>query len=359
MNISLIKPQSVQQLYQNKCTFLLGYITRTIPAVQINLKYWRSKAAVIPDEMLRKQALDSITTKAFHCQGGAVFAAVPFNNELLRFIVAYQTICDYLDNLCDRAGSTDGRAFELLHQSLLHALDLEGAAIDYYQLYPYKNDGGYLSDLIKACHQLLQQIPAYQLIKDQLIILANWYSQLQVAKHLDLSQREEVLIKWAGDHLNQYPELLWQEFAAASGSTLAIFALIRQAFLTEPDLGNQDKLLDSYFPWICSLHIMLDYMIDQTEDRIGGDLNFTFYYDSQEEMMERLSYLLEQSYKQCRFLPDTAFHEMVIDGLLAMYMSDRKIEQQKYETLRTCLLDQGSPATWRTYHLCRLVRSVL
>ncbi|MEW5935783.1 MAG: DUF2600 family protein, partial [Bacillota bacterium] len=51
------------------------------------------------------QARLSIYTKRFHCQGAAAFACLtPLREPLWDAIVALQTMSDYLDNLCDRAG---------------------------------------------------------------------------------------------------------------------------------------------------------------------------------------------------------------------------------------------------------------
>jgi len=338
---------------------LFSFITRTLPDVQKLLQHWRGRAHKIPDPILRKQALDSLAGKAFHCQGGAVYAASPRHPQLLEFIVAYQTMCDYLDNLCDRAGSTDGCAFQQLHQSLLDALDPNRDSGDYYANYPYQNDGGYLRSLVETCRKNILCAPHYYQVQNEVIILAEWYSSLQAAKHIDIEQREQVLRRWADYHIANYPAFYWQEFAAASGSTLALFALMRQAFMGQNNSQIYRQLWDAYFPWICSLHILLDYFIDQEEDRQGGDLNFIFYYDNEAEMMERLTYILSQCHQKAAALPDGSFHEMVVDGLLAMYLSDPKVELQGYGKLRRQLLNHGSNRAWRTYRLCRTVRHFL
>ena len=43
----------------------------------------------------------------------------------IKFIVAYQTISDYLDNLCDRSSSLDPQDFAALHESMGDALSVE------------------------------------------------------------------------------------------------------------------------------------------------------------------------------------------------------------------------------------------
>lgn len=359
MNTNTCEFRRAVPVLHHKGPMLFSFITRTLPEVQKLLQYWRGRANMIPDPILRKQALDSLASKAFHCQGGAVYAASPRNPQLLEFIIAYQTICDYLDNLCDRAGSTDGHAFKQLHQSLLDALDPSRNSADYYKNYPHQNDGGYLGSLVELCREKLSGASNYHQVKQEVIALADWYSSLQIAKHINVEQREQVLRRWADYHVRNYPAIFWQEFAAASGSTLAIFALMRQAFMGRNDSQINLQLWDVYFPWICSFHILMDYFIDQEEDRRGGDLNFIFYYDNEAEMMDRLIYILSQCYQKVVTLPDRLFHEMVVDGLLAMYLSDPKVELQGYDSLRRQLLNNGSKRAWRTYRLCRAVRHFL
>jgi tetraprenyl-beta-curcumene synthase len=74
------------------------------PRVHAELRAWTDRARKIPSPGLREQALSSIAAKAFHCEGGGVYSllAGDHSREAVRFIVAYQTMSDYLDNLCDR-----------------------------------------------------------------------------------------------------------------------------------------------------------------------------------------------------------------------------------------------------------------
>lgn len=345
---------------RSKTGILTRYIAHILPHTGQQLKGWQQSAGQIPDLSLRTQALASLEKKAFHCQGGAVFAVDVKNDmKLLKFIVAYQTLCDYLDNLCDRAGTIDGDAFFMLHQSLLDSLDDSRECQDYYRYYPGKDDGGYILSLVRECRRSIQLAPVYERVQNDVIQLAGWYCQLQVAKHLESKEREAVLRQWVDELLPGFSEIYWQEFAAATGSTLGIFAMMRWAFTADGQDSPEPDLLNSYFPWISALHILLDYLIDQEEDKAGGDLNFVSYYPHQEEMMARLTYILSEAYQHCDLLADKVFHETVIDGLLAMYMSDRKVEEQGLTDLRTRLLNQGSRDTWRTYRLCKQVRRFL
>jgi len=330
-----------------------------LPQVKKLLHIWEDETRYIPDPILRRQARASLHKKAFHCYGGAVYAVpgASRQKEITHFIVAYQTLCDYLDNLCDRAGSTDGQAFEQLHLSLLDALTPGQCLRNYYEYYPLKQDGGYIHKLVRTCQVSLQKISGYCQIEEQVKSLAELYSDLQVKKHLGLTIRHGALSSWALKGAASYDGILWQEYSAACGSTLAIFALLRQVMNSDTvDTVAAKRINRAYFPWINGLHILLDYFIDRGEDQAGGDLNFTFYYQSEAHMRERLEYFTRQSLHSADRLPDAPFHRTVVHGLLAMYLSDAKIGEQGYAKMAGSLLSLGGTSAWLTYRLCRIVR---
>lgn len=300
------------------------------PQVKSELNKWKSYAEKIPDPELRKQALDSLRNKRFHCEGGAVYAAAHFSQKdiLIPLIVAYQTISDYLDNLCDRSSSVHPENFANLHRSMMDAVSLTQSDHDYYAFNHEKNDGGYLAQLIRTCQQSIRQLPQYDKVQEKIEWLASLYCELQVHKHTRMEEREGRLISWWEKNQYAAPNLRWNEFAAAAGSTLGVFHLFQAA--SEPSWADSRLalILQAYFPWICSLHILLDYLIDLEEDELGGDLNFISYYDNQQDIYERIHYVAEQAKTQASLLPDSAFHQMIIDGLLGLYLSDGKVSRQ-------------------------------
>ncbi|MGL4523272.1 MAG: DUF2600 family protein, partial [Bacilli bacterium] len=87
----------------NPLLFMGSVYFTVFPEVQKNLSYWRTYADKIPNDELRQQAIASIESKQFHCEGGSILsllAPTHLQKEVIAFIVAYQTISDYLDNLC-------------------------------------------------------------------------------------------------------------------------------------------------------------------------------------------------------------------------------------------------------------------
>lgn len=301
------------------------------PDVQRYLGKWKQHAESIPDPELRRQALMSIETKTFHCEGGAIYAllAGPHYHEAIRFIIAYQTISDYLDNLCDRSTSLDPDDFRALHESMPHALTPGISAAPYYRLRKEQNDGGYLPALVGTCQEVLGKLPTYNHIATSLNELADYYCELQIHKHVRADERVPRLKAWFDSHRNHLPEMRWYEFAACTGSTLGIFCLVAHAFQKNCSSDLIRQIKDAYFPWVQGLHILLDYLVDQEEDRTGGDLNFCSYYPNRDEMTERLIHFYKQANISISRLPNSRFHHMINRGLLGMYLADRKVDRQK------------------------------
>lgn len=338
---------------------IVPLIFKVFPMVLNELDYWSAKAELIPDWELRVQALSSIRSKRFHAQGGSVYALYQPTDltGAVRFIVALQTISDYLDNLCDRAGVTDESAFTQLHLAMLDAVDPARPISDYYCYYPFKDDRGYLEELALTCRRQIQKQPSYRLILPKVVEYVQRYSKLQTYKHLSLSIRETRLSDWAKTNLNPATGIHWWEYAAAAGSTLGIFLLY--AVSANPALTNEEvELIDNvYFPWVTGLHILLDYFIDAHEDLKMGDYNFTFKYQTPSECIERLAFFIRQSIQASRRLPNPHFHLTVVRGLLAMYLSDPKALIPEIKKQSLFLVGKGGVKSRLFHQCCKLLRT--
>jgi tetraprenyl-beta-curcumene synthase len=304
---------------------------KIIPAVHQELAYWKSRSEKIPNPELRSQAIASIENKTFHCEGGAILALTAKEDykQVVKFIVAYQTISDYLDNLCDRSTSLDPVDFAALHESMRDALDLDGINKNYYRYRENQDDGNYLFDLSETCRSVLRELKHYDLIKDYLLELCQYYCDLQIHKHVAHEERVPRLEKWFHQYQSRLPEMEWYEFSACSGSTLGIFCLVSYAMREDFHAEEAENIRKGYFPYIQGLHILLDYFIDQEEDVKGGDLNFCFYYESQEILFTRLKHFVREADRHTELLPHRKFHQLINRGLLGIYLSDEKVRKQK------------------------------
>ncbi|WP_304650473.1 tetraprenyl-beta-curcumene synthase family protein [Thalassobacillus sp. CUG 92003] len=312
---------------RNAFSLMAAVYGRIFPEVHKELEGWITQAQAIPDQELRTQALSSIETKTFHCEGGGIYALLAGENwrTAIRFIVAYQTISDYLDNLCDRSTSMDPQDFRMLHEAMTDALTPGNQLKNYYQFRSEQNDGGYLEQLVTTCQDALDSVPDYEVAGGFARKLGGLYNDLQVHKHVFEEERIPRLQNWFASHQAEWPELKWYEFSACTGSTLGIFCLVSYTLSGEMSSDLAEKIARSYFPFMQGLHIMLDYYIDQMEDEAEGDLNFCSYYDHEEEMKQRFIYFVEQARSHVQLLPNPKFHEMIREGLVGMYLADRKV----------------------------------
>lgn len=393
---------------------------------------WRNMASKIPYAGLRDQALASLTHKRFHCVGGAVLALTnPASvRELVRAIVAVQTISDYLDSLVDRgpgalstlSDPSPGRArrqfkaFMHLHEAMLCALDPERAVCDYYALYcdlvaaengscfepvsgstgRFMGDGGYLDGLVQASRFALGNLAGYSAAKPLVLKLARLYSELQSIKHLSPGIRDELMLSWFDTrlaealspdrsltpwpasweltgqlsrdaHFQDTPSrsmssqgsLAWWELGASAGSTLGMFGLMCGSSRADFTGEEAYSVYRAYFPQITALHILLDYFIDQEEDRAGGDLNFVTYYGSYEKALPALCAFARRSLESAGdLLVNPHLHRAVVRGLLAMYLSDPKIRKQGFAGSAKKLLAAGGPWARPLCAACALVRKL-
>lgn len=334
---------------------------RVLPLVHKELNFWKERAEKIPDQELRKQALASIEHKTFHCEGGSIMALMAKEKFPLaiKFIVAYQTISDYLDNLCDRSSSLNPDDFSALHESMIDALSLDAEPKNYYRFRMEQDDGNYLADLAATCRDVLAEVRDYGKIKNYLFELCRYYCDLQIHKHVKVEERVSRLQDWFHQYKERIPEMEWYEFSACSGSTLGIFCLTSYAMRDDFEIGYAESIRNGYFPYIQGLHILLDYFIDQEEDREEGDLNFCFYYENEEKLFERLKHFVIEADKHTEQLPHKRFHQLINRGLLGIYLSDKKVRKQKnVKKLARSMIKTGGGISYFFYWNGRAYRAM-
>lgn len=330
------------------------FVRTVLPQADRELARWEEAARAIPEPALRQQALASLTAKRFHAQGGCVFAAAypEAAGEIVPLIVALQNISDYLDNLVDRTASLNERDFRCLHQAMLDAVSSHPVRHPYYAYHLHRNDGGYLDALVAECQRRVARLGHYHLVEAEVKRQLQRYNDLQVYKHLPHGERVGRLIAWHQGHPDRPDGLTWWEFAAACGSTLGVFALFVEA-ARGTDKDRVARLAEVYFPWLCGVHILLDYFIDQDEDRREGDLNFVSFYPSEAEALAGMRALVLRAREAIAGLPDAPFHTAVLEGLLGLYLTDAKVAAQGLQAFARSLLAAGSLRARLVFASCR------
>ncbi|MDQ2816674.1 MAG: tetraprenyl-beta-curcumene synthase family protein [Candidatus Eremiobacteraeota bacterium] len=310
-------------------TLALGsaFIARVIPGAAAELKRWRRRAGAIPHAAVRREALSSIDAKAFHVHGGCILGTFLRGNALrhyIRLVATYETAVDYLDNLCDRMDTHDEEDFRALHESLGDVFATPGHPRRYFRCRDY-DDGGYLEELVETSQRLFAQLPGYEAVRPYAVDVADRYCELQARKHLNAGERER---RCGAAFSGVAPDLAWWEGAAASGSTMPIFALAYGTLAGKISAARIRELHGGYFPYFSATHILLDYFIDQAEDRAHDELNFVTCYGSRQAARDGITNIARTALKRLSALEDAQRHEFALRAMCAFYCSRPKVARQ-------------------------------
>lgn len=340
---------------------LIRFFTVVLPQVSRELSRWQQHA-IHAEWPLSQQAWAGISRRRFRIQKGCFYALYNFNphyeKKLVALLVALQTIGGYLGNLCECGGAYSEAAFRYLYLAIPAALTRGPMREqDYYRFYPAKCDGGYLKALVRECRTCVAALPGYPEVEREILKFATLYSDLQIYSRLHPGARSSRLKRWFREKAAPVtPSLHWWEYAAACASPLALFALFGLA--TSPQSGGQERreLVKAYFPWVCGLHILLENWVELGADIRGDAFNFAACYRSPAMVGERLSLFLRKALQKISTLPHASFHRSVVQGLLALYLSDFRAERRDYQKIASELLWDGGRGAQYSYRLCRWLR---
>jgi tetraprenyl-beta-curcumene synthase len=293
------------------------------PSVSREVECWRRLAASIPDPGIRADALAALHEKRFNAEGAGLFAALPSrrDRQLLRLLVAYQILLDYLDTVSERPAPDPLANGRQLHLALTDALDPHGRISDYYRHHPQRGDGGYVRALVQTCRDACLSLPAYGNVRALALQAAASCSVQGLNHDPDPGRRDRGLEHWARRTFPPTADVSWWELTAAASSTLAIHALL--ALAAEPSCARSDaeEVGAAYMPWICAASTMLDSYVDQAEDAANDGHNYLAHYPSAPIAERRTRELVRHSLLEARGLRNGSRHALITSGMVAMYLS--------------------------------------
>ncbi|KKL28783.1 hypothetical protein LCGC14_2371680, partial [marine sediment metagenome] len=313
------------------------------PQVRRELTRWRSQALAVPDPTLRQHALESLNAKRAHVEGSALFAATSrtLRLEVIRFVTAYQIIFDYVDTVSESAKGL--KQSQLLHHSLLEAVDPAAPIVDHYGDHHNQDDGGYLAELVGACRRWSASLPSYETVRPRVTHLTELVYEVQSRHNTGGREAAAQLKQWAAEQTWLPAELEWWEVCCAASSTLAVCALVSSAAGASRTDESLEQLETAYLPWICALNVLLDSVVDQQEDVTARQLNYTDQYRSPEEATERLDLVAARAMESARRLPDPALHVVVVSGIVGLYASHSGVRRQGLEPVMRRLVRTVGP----------------
>lgn len=330
-----------------------------LPAVASELDAWRALAHRVPDPAIREDALNALARKRGNTNGAALFWTVTRarSRPLLRLLVAYQALWDFLDNVNEHGAEAGGLANGLqLHMALVDALDPGRPPSDYYLHHPWQEDGGYLNAIVRVCRECCAQLPSYECVREVLLQEATRARVLAINHELDPDRRDETLRAWAVKEQHQGFHVDWFELTAAASASLTIFALL--ALSAEPSCGESDieRTRNAYFPWISATATMLDSYVDEVEDTANGDHRYIVHYRDPQFTSERLHQLIRRSFSEAHALPNGGRHELIVACMIAMYLSKDSARTEAMRAATDRLVNAGGPLTKALLPILRLWR---
>jgi tetraprenyl-beta-curcumene synthase len=308
------------------------YWLSVYPYVLREARHWRGRAEAIPDATLRRLALSTQRQERGNLEGAAAFAVLaprPQRARVVRAVVAFQAIYDYVDTLAEQPSADPAENGRQLHRALLSALDPDAGdpgtgRRDYYVYSLHKEDGGYLGELVDACRSAFGALPSNASLTApaqravQRIVAFQGLAHDGEDGHGD-AWRE--FSDWADAQTPQGTGLLWWETAAGAASSLLVLALIAAA--AQPSVSEQDTsaITRAYFPWIGALHLLLDSLIDQNDDIRSGRYSLVDHYASPRELAVRLQAISAEALRASEALPGGRQHGLILAAMASFYLS--------------------------------------
>lgn len=300
-----------------------AYWLTIYPRVRVELRVWESHADTIPDRTLREQALHKLTAERLNPEAAAFFAILAPRHtrpRVVRLIVAYQLLYDYLDAINELSGCTGLENGLQLHRSLLDAVTPTSVTTDYYQFSEINDDGGYVHRLIDTCRSEVGALKSFARLNPVLSRAAVRVGEAQSHNHAIASEGESGLIAWCCNEASN-DAYLWWEIAAGGISCLGVHALLALAAHGDATVQEALPIEAAYFPPICALSALLDSLSDHATDADTTNHSFTARYQDSVHAAERFVAIAEKATELTSRLRDHRRHTVILAGIVVFYLS--------------------------------------
>jgi tetraprenyl-beta-curcumene synthase len=280
-------------------------------------------------------------------------------SNILRLLVAYEIIWDFLDSANERGATAGPRNGQQLHLALVDALDPERPIADYYRHHPWCDDGGYLRTLVVTCRASYARLPLHRRLSRLVVREAIRAQVLAINHDLDPDRRDAALRSWARREFPGGHEASWFELTSAASAGLTIFALLILADDESESSKDDEAALarEAYFPWVSALAAMLDSYVDQAEDVANGDHSYISHYPTRELAIQRICQLVRRSLYEVRSVRNGERHIVIVASMVAMYLSKDSALTPAMREGTERILDAGGSLTRLLHPILRLWRT--
>jgi tetraprenyl-beta-curcumene synthase len=302
-------------------TYWLG----VFPHVNREIRDWRERAAGIPDPLLRRLALSTQSGERGNLEGAAAFAVLApreHRSAVVRAVVAFQAVYDYVDTLAELPSPDPVATGHRLHLALLAALDPGRPRVDYLQAAARGQHGGdYVGEMVETCRESLATLPSYPAVREQALEAAGRMLVYQSLNHGGDADDHEALKEWAARLTPAGSGLCWWETAAGAASSMSVFALIAAAADAGLEECEAKAIHDAYFPWIGSLHVLLDSLVDYAADLRSGDHSLVEHYGCPLELARRLQAIAERALAGTTLVAQGPRHAAILAAMASFYLA--------------------------------------
>jgi len=307
------------------------------------VKHWRALADAIPDPTLRDDAHDALDHKRGNIDGAVLFTTIARRRspELLRALVAFEVLADYLDCTSERGAFVGVHNGRQLHLALIDALDPERPVSDYYSFHPWRCDGGFVAALVQACREACADLPSYEVARPHCIHAATLAQVLALNHEEDPGRRDQLLLSWAAVHFPTDTQLAWFEHTGAASAWLTVLALFALAADEGRSVADARATSNAYLPWISLAGTLLDSYGDQQADAADGTHRYVAHYGDADVMTRRIGEVVGRALGATSLLPRGARHRVLVSAMAAMYLTKDSVWTPRYRA-RTYALIRAS-----------------
>jgi tetraprenyl-beta-curcumene synthase len=337
-----------------------AYWLSIYPQARRELGAWERRARSIPHGRLREHALGKVTTERLNAEGAALFAVLAPRGQrrrVVRLLVAYQVLYDFLDAVNEDPGWAELQSGLQLHQALTDAVRPDRRPSEYYLRHPELGDtadGGYLRALTQVCRRAVGALPAAARSALVLEHATERCAEAQSYNHAMLVSGESRLVDWSLAQAVEHSDQSWWELAAGGVSSLAIHALLASA--ADPASTTEDavKLDAAYFPAVCALSTLLDSLADYYRD--AGTANHSFIARYRDHAAERLVAIAAEAADRIKTVRDSRTHAIILAGIVAYYLSSSSVQEGFPAAARESLMRYIGPLAVPMYTAMRVRR---
>jgi tetraprenyl-beta-curcumene synthase len=303
--------------------FAVRYWLLAFPHARRDVRRCARCAGAVPDETLRRAAVETLAEERGNLEGAAAFAAYTsrrHRRSVIEALVSFQAMFDFADTLAEHPADDRSANARALHQSLLDAFSTR-AASKYYAYARGRDDGDYLVGLVTRCRIALANLPSYPMVQEPLRRAVRRMVDYQVLIHGDGALAPIALAAWARAETPPGTGLHWWETAAAGASSLVAFALIAAAARPALTASEVAAIEAAYFPWYGSLHVLLDSLVDLPQDVQSGHHSLVAHYASPEEIAIRMETIASSAIRSARTLPHAHQHLLFLAAMAGFYLA--------------------------------------